>query len=85
MESSPFLASADDASVSNLSVLQKDAGDPQSRSVWLQTSLLLKDESAFGGEQESIVVVALGEMNDQTGLTGNRRGGSSLERHPFQQ
>ncbi len=63
-----------------LSVLQKDAGDPQSRSVWLQTSLLLKHEDAEVslGEQESIVVVALGEMSNNTGLTGNRRGGSSL-------
>jgi hypothetical protein len=79
MEASPFkITHGENASISKLSVLQKTAGDSESRSVWLQTSMLLNHESTSGNEQESIVVVALGEMSNTNGLTGNRRGGSSL-------
>jgi|GEM_PF-2803665 len=78
----------DNMSVTPLALLEKD-DNPDSRSVWLQTSFYIGSEGLDGGDgypqllsdgsQDSFVNVALGGMSKDGGLTGARRGGSSVE------
>ena len=62
--------------ISPLLLLEKDGGSGDtSRGVWLQSSLFI---GGSGSDQESFINVALGEWDPASGLTGARRGGSSL-------
>ena len=77
LEGSPFiLGDGSNVQVSTLKVLEKDSSVAASRGVWLQTSFYLSDLD--GGQEDLLVVVALGEANDNTGLTGERRGGATF-------
>jgi hypothetical protein len=69
-------------SISPLLYLEKDS-NPQSKAVWLQTSLYIKttaanDAQEISFDQESFVNVALGGVQNG-GLVGARRGGSHVD------
>ncbi len=74
-------------SVSPLAMLQNDS-NPNSRTVWLQTTFYIKttyntgtgDPSLGIAQQDSFINVALGGTDPQTGgLVGARRGGSQVD------
>jgi hypothetical protein len=76
LEGSPLvLGTGADLHVSTLKVLEPDSSGGQG--VWLQTSFYIGGNGE--GQQQSLIVVALGQASDQTGLTGERRGGSQLD------
>jgi hypothetical protein len=63
-----------------LVMLEQDGGSEDvSRPVWLQSTFALSGE---GMGQESFVNIALGEWSPEDGLTGARRGASSVNHNP---
>ncbi len=72
-----------ETSVSPLALLTKDS-NPESRDVWLQTSLYIGGTSGEDGyDQQSFVNIALGGIDSETGgLIGARRGGAHVDIDP---
>ena len=74
--------------VSPLLLVEKDSvdvdPDSKSRAVWLQTNFAITSEptSSDPNSQESFINIALGEWDPATGVTGVRRGGSSVAHAP---
>ncbi|HUT12701.1 MAG TPA: hypothetical protein VMY42_19550, partial [Thermoguttaceae bacterium] len=69
-----------ETTVSPLKLLTKDA-DPNSRSVWLQTSFYIGTSEDDGEiyDQQSFVNIALGGISETGGLIGARRGGAHVD------
>ena len=79
LEGSPLiLGDGSNVQVSTLKVLEPDS-PTSNNGVWLQTSLYIGGDG--GVNQQSVIVVALGQASDATGLTGERRGGAQFD--PF--